>query len=324
MQVRTCAGWIGIAAGAATTANAAERLTIALSHSSLALPLYVAQAKGYFQEAGVAVHSIECLGGQRCMAELLEGRADIATVTELAVAFQSFKRSDFAIFVTFASSQRHEKLVVRKSSGIRDWSQLAGKRVATVRATSSHYFLDSAALLHGVDPRRLDLLALAPEQVGPALVEGRVDAAAIWEPFAQETLRALGTDGLVMPGTRIYASTFNLVARRDLIARREGDLVRTIRALQHAIQFIAEQPDEAQAILKSRLGVDQAYVDATWRDYRYQLSLNQSLLSTLEGQVRWAIREGHVPPASQMPSLLQFIDLGPMKKAMPDVPTLVK
>ena len=66
-------------------------MTIALSHSSLALPLYVAQAKGYFQEAGVAVRSIECLGGQRCMAELLEGRA--ATGSQLEDATTGLARA---------------------------------------------------------------------------------------------------------------------------------------------------------------------------------------------------------------------------------------
>lgn len=309
---------------ASRPAFAGEPLTVAVSRTSLSLPVFVAQERGYFAQAGVEVRSTECLGGQRCIVEMLEGRADIATATELPVTFQSFKRNDFAIFATFVTATQDVKVLVRRGAGIERLAQLAGKRVATVKATSAHYYLDSALLFEGVDPQQLDLIGLPPEQVGPALVAGRVDAAVVWEPFAYETLRALGGDGVVVPGVRIYAATFNLVARHELLARREADLVKVLQALERAVRFIRDEPLQAQAILKARLDVDDAFVAATWNDYRYRLALNQSLVSTLEGQARWALREGHVPASSRTPNMLQFVAPALLAKAVPGAVTLVK
>lgn len=303
---------------------AAPPLRLALSRTSLSLPLYVAEAQNYFELAGVAVQTHECLGGHRCLAEMLDGKADLATATELPVAFQSFKRSDFAIFATFVSTAQDAKVVVRKSAGIQTLAQLVGKRVATTPGTSAHYFLDSALLFHGIDPQQLELLRLPPEQVGPALQAGRADAAVIWEPFAYETQRALGPDALLLPAPRIFTATFNLVAKRSLINGREAELVKLLRALDRALQFIAAQPAQAQAILKARLGMDQGFIDATWADYQYRLALSQSLVSTLEGEARWALREGHVAAGNKVANMLQFVEAGPLRKAVPAAATLVK
>lgn len=303
---------------------AAQPLSLAVSRTSLSLPLYVAEAQHYFAQAGVAVQTRECLGGQRCIAEMLDGKVDLATATELPVAFQSFKRADFAIFATFVTTSNDAKVIVRKSAGIQTLAQLVGKRVATTPGTSAHYHLDSALLFHGIDPQQLDMLSLPPEQVGPALLAGRADAAVIWEPFAYETLRALGADAQMLPTPRIFTATFNLVAKRSLISAREADLVKLLGALQRAVQFIAEQPAQAQAILKARLGMDQGFVDATWHDYQYRLALSQSLVGTLEGEARWALREGHVPAGGKVANMLQFVEPGPLRKALPAAVSLVK
>lgn len=310
--------WAGLGSGAA------QPLSLALSRTSLSLPLYVAEAQHYFEQAGVVVQTHECLGGQRCIAEMLDGKADLATATELPVAFQSFKRADFAIFATFVSTAQDAKVIVRKSGGLQTLAQLVGKRVATTPGTSAHYYLDSALLFHGIDPQQLEMLGLPPEQVGPALRDGRADAAVIWEPFAYETLRALGPDARLLPAPRIFTATFNLVAKRSLIGAREADLVKLLQAVARAVQFISEQPAQAQAILKARLGVDQGFIDATWQDYQYRLALSQSLVGTLEGQARWALREGHVAAGNKVANMLQFVETGPLRKVLPAAVSLVK
>jgi ABC-type nitrate/sulfonate/bicarbonate transport system substrate-binding protein len=317
--------WAALASAWAGSPAAAQPLTIATSRTSLSLPVYVAQAQGFFSAAGVEVRSVECLGGHRCIVEMLQGRAEIATTTELPVAFHAFQRADFAIFASLVNAPGDLKVLVRKSSGIYSVDQLAGKRVAATRTTSAHYYLDSALLFEGVDPRKVELLALAPEQVGPALLAGQADAAVVWEPFANETLRALGDDGRVLPHVRIYSATFNLLALRTVLAGREAQLVAVLRALDRAIRFIHDKPVQAQAILQARLGMDPAYIASTWQDAQFRLVLNQSLVTTLEGQVRWALREGHVPGATVSPvNMLQFIEPAPLAKAVPGAVTLVR
>lgn len=303
---------------------AAQPITIAVSRSSLSLPLYVAESKRYFAAEGLVVTLQECIGGPRCFQSLLQGQVPLATVAELSVMFASFDRSDHVILGTFATANNDLKLLTRKSAGLQSASQLAGKRIGTVKGSGAHYFLDSALLFHGVDPKRVELVLLPPEQVGPALIEGRIDAAAIWEPFGQQILRKLGGDGLQLPTPRIYTLTFNLVAARQFALERAADLPKLLRALARAQTFIDEQPAQAQALLRTRLQEDQAYIEATWKDFDYRLSLEQSLLSTLEGQARWAVREGHVPAGSRVPNFMRFVELGPLQAVAPAAVTLHK
>jgi len=97
---------------------------------------------------------------------------------------------------------------------------LEGKRVATVKGASAHYFLDSYLLFNDVDTTKVRVVSLAPEQMSAALERREVDAVAIWEPHAYLALKTLGTDGAVLPSPRIYTETFNLIADRHTIIER--------------------------------------------------------------------------------------------------------
>lgn len=305
-------------------AAAAQELMLAVSRTVLSLPVYVAESQRYFADEGVAVRTRECVGGQRCIKFIFDGQAQLATVADPPVMFHSFARTDYAIIATFVTSVRDIKLVLRRSTGVETPAGLKGRRVGTVKGTSAHYFLDAFLLFNGLDPRQIELVSLQPEEIAAALKDGRIDAAAIWEPFAYRSLKALADDGRVLPSARIYTETFNLVAGRRLIAEREDDLVKVLRALQRAQQFIEQQPRQAQAILKERLQEDQAFIEATWTDVDYRMSLTQSLLSTLEGQARWALREGHVPAGGAVPGYLQFVEPAALRRAVPAAVTLVK
>ncbi len=317
-----CTLIVGLALSGLWQPVVAQPMTIAVSRSSLSLPLYVADAQRYFAAEGLAVTLQECIGGPRCFQSLLQGQVPLATVADLTLVFASFERSDHVILGTFTTASNDLKLLTRRSTGLQSAAQLVGRRIGTVKGSGAHYFLDSALLFHGVDPKRIELVLLPPEQVGPALIEGRIDAAAIWEPFGQQILRKLGAEGVQLPTPRIYTLTFNLVADRKFAAERSADLPKLMRALARAQTFIDEQPAQAQALLRTRLQEDQAYIEATWKDFDYRLSLEQSLMSTLEGQARWAVREGHVPASSRVPNFMRFVELGPLRSVAPTAVTL--
>lgn len=302
----------------------AQELVLAASHTALSLPIYVAEAQGYFAAEGVAVRVQDCVGGQRCLRRLFDGEAQLATVSELPVMFSSFERSDFAVVATFVTSARDVKLIARRSAGIAEAAQFEGKRVGTVRGASAHYFLDAYLLFHDIDPRRIELVALPPERLGAALERGDVDVIAVWEPYGWLARRALGADARVLPIPRIYTESFNLVVDRRTLAAREDDLVKLLRALERAQRHIREQPRQAQLLLGARLKIEQGFVDATWGDFDYRLALDQTLISTLEGQARWALREGHVPAGRKTPNFLHVVEPGPLRRAMPASVTTVK
>ncbi|PZO22547.1 MAG: hypothetical protein DCE89_11815, partial [Betaproteobacteria bacterium] len=50
----------------------AAPLRIGVSETLLSLPLYVAEAEGFFQKRGVNVEFVNCVGGNRCMKNMLD------------------------------------------------------------------------------------------------------------------------------------------------------------------------------------------------------------------------------------------------------------
>lgn len=305
-------------------AFAQQPLVIATSKNSLSLPLYVAEAQGYFAAEGVAARLDECLGGVRCIRQMFAGDAHIATASDLPVMFNGFERSDFAVIATFVTSEQDTKLVTRRSAGITTAAQLEGRRVGTVKGASAQYFLDTWLLFNGVDPKRVNVVPLAPEQAPGALERREVDAIAVWEPHAFVAMKMLGADGLVLPAPRVYTQTFNLVASRKALAEREPDIVKLLRALLRAERFIRERPRDAQALLMAKLKLGPEFIEWDWRNHDFRLALSPSLLSTLDGEARWAQREGHVPAGQPRPNYLRLVEPGPLLKVAPAAVTLVK
>ena len=318
----TGSSWVGLALGlllqaasALLPASAAE-LLIGVTPSALSLPMDVAAEQGFFAAEGLAVRLVDCQSGPRCMQLLFDSRVQLTCVTELPVVFSSFQRADHAIVGSFASASGNIRLIGRRSTGVTDASQLPGKRVGVLLGTSSHYLLDTYLLFNGIDPQAIRLVPLQPEGVEAALADKEVDAVAGYLRHLLPLQRRLGDDAVVLKDLHLYTETYNLVGLRPFLTRQQGDVVKVLRAVQRAQRFIAEQPQQARAALQRRTRFEPAEVERVFPGFTYRLSLNQSLVSTMEAQARWAVRE-HRTDATLIPNYATFVDDAPLRQVAP-------
>jgi ABC-type nitrate/sulfonate/bicarbonate transport system substrate-binding protein len=319
--VTTLMAVMAVTSMSAPARAAGDELVFAAARLPLSLPVYVAEMKGFFADEGVKVRILECAFGRVCLKDLLEGRATLATAADSPIVFASFGSDRFAIVATINTNRNDAKVIARKSGPIKSARDLAGHKVGTFVGTSAHYMLDLLGLMSGIDPGQIDVVPLKPDEVLPRLRSGELDAVALFEPYGFQAVRALGADALPLAGRRVYTQTWNVVIAREAVGIRDEDIQRVLRALDRAEELIRKDPYEAKEVLRGRLGLDEATVAWIWPDLRFQLSLDQSLISTLEGQARWAMRNGHVK--GDMPNYMRYLHATPLRRVKPQAVTLI-
>ena len=314
----------GLALGAlpAGPVRAAQPLVFAVARLPMSLPVYVAQDRGFFAEEGAAVNVADCDIGRRCLERMLAGGADLATAANLPVVVASLQGQRFTIVASMASSRNDTKIVTRRGSGIDSAAALAGRRVGTFVGTSAQFLLELSLLAAGVDPAKVEVVPIEPAETVAALQAGRIDAAAVFEPYAWRAVQALGREAQVINDRRLHVESWNIVAAAGLGAGRDADLQALCRALLRAERFIATHPAQARAILQRRLGLDDAAAAWLLPDMDYTLELRQSLIRALEQQARWALRAGQV--RGSLPNYLGYIRPAPLEAVRPAAVTVVQ
>jgi len=301
------------------TAQAAP-LVIAIGESPLFTPLVLAEQEGFFTAEGLDVRVVSCVNGRRCLKHLTDGEAQVATVADTPMIFALHSGHRFDILATFGTSSKDTAMVARADRGIRAPADLAGKRISVVRGTSAHYFTNVFLLVNGVSRESVHIVFMDPNRGAEPLLRGEVDAAALYRPLGPQAAQQLGAKGQMLATLRPYTVMVNLVAQPGL---SQDVLVRLLRATQRAITQLNSQPARAHAMLQARWKLDAKAVAAQLEGYEFRLGLDQTLLTTLEAQSRWALREGLVDNPT-MPDYLELMRIEPLRALDPRAVTLVK
>jgi ABC-type nitrate/sulfonate/bicarbonate transport system substrate-binding protein len=316
-------GWtlVGLVMGMAAAHAAPLTLAIAdLPHFSTAL---VAEAEGYFAAEGLELKIIHCVNGKRCLKHLTDGEAQYATVADTPIVLAALAGIQFEILATLGTASRDNRFIARGDRGIRTAADLKGKRIGIIKGTTADYFADTLLLFNGLTKLQVTLVPLDAVGAADAIVRGEVDAAALYSPIWQKAQASLGNSMVTLPNPRTFTNTINLVGVKLAAGGRDDEAIKLLKALRRADQLIYSDPPRARAVVARQLKLTQAEVDGLWGSFDFSIGLSQLLITALEAQSRWALREGLVPDG-KLPDYLDFIRVGPLKAVEPKAVTLVR
>ena len=305
---------IGVLGLSSAAPAAPPVLTLAVADIPFAAPVLIAESQGYFGAEGLTLKVQHHAFGRLSLQQLLDGQAHFATVADTPITFASFSRRDFAIVATLSSSGPEHRLVVRTDRGINSAADLKGKRIGTLTHTSAHYFTETFLRFNNVDPADISLVALPASDTVGALVRGEVDAAGLFDPHVADAMRALGTKARVLPAPGFFRVTYNLVSVAPSAGASDADLVKLLRALRRASDLIRAEPERARDIVAAALKANPKEFEEVWKPYDFRLQLAPALISSLEAQSRWALRDKLVPAGSRLPNYLDFIRPEPLRQ----------
>lgn len=309
-----------LAATGLPTAHAAPaaRLRIGYLHGLASdSHLWVAEKIGAFKAQNLEVETIQFVSGLEAYQALVGGSLDLVTTGAVISNFPA--RGQGKAFLINAVEVATAQIWVHPDSGIRSVADLKGRKIATTRGTTAHFFLHRAFEAAGLNSvTDADIVHQPMANAVTAFISGAVPAVATWAPF--DTVIGKGAPTavkLIDAGQVADSSILNgWSARNDVFADNKEVLKRFIRAWIVANDLLAAKPDEALAGLKDK-----------WPDFPAEELRRQYKLSAWYTATDWAARIKDGGVARQLDRVTDFnVQAGafkdPLKAAQYFDPTL--
>jgi len=256
--------------------TAAAQIKIAVNTTTIeSAPIFLAE-----RMPGVQIVPVP--NGRMAMEQLLHGSVDAATGSETQMLLNSIAEPGIRIIVTLAEARY--RIVARRSAGIRRVENLRGKKVGATVNTSSQYFLREMLRKAGLRLETdIHFVNLEGPDMPAALKRGDVDAVAIWEPHAQNSIEALGSEAVVLENSSVYRERFNLNTTTKVLQDpdKRRALVDVVRGVLRASDRIRSHADETQTQLAPFLNTPAATIARVWNRFRFPANLSGDLPEVL-------------------------------------------
>lgn len=256
-------------------------------------PAMVAREKGYYeQELGesIKVEYKTFPDGGAFMTALKTGDIDAGLVGPGPVMNNFTNGADVKIIA--GASSGGTAIVASKKSGINSIEDFGGKTFITPGVGCTHD-VQMETFLHeyGITSARiggtLKHVTGNPAQYASMFESGKVDLAAVPEPWASQLVKDVGAKiivdstqiayGKTLPNTILVSSGKKIKADKDVIAK-------IVKAQAVAIAFIEENPEEAKEITIKNIKeitkqeLDKDVVDTAWTHIRFTEEVNQDVI----------------------------------------------
>ncbi|MBB1269033.1 ABC transporter substrate-binding protein [Shewanella sp. SR44-3] len=268
---------------------------IAVSHTPLSAPFFVAQQHGLFKKFGLNIELQILSGGVKCFEQMAAGDAEFATVSETVVMFNSFFRDDFSVLASFVESDNDLKLLSLTPEKYLNVADLEGVRVGMIKGSASEFFVDNTLILNSKNLDFIDRVYFGAHELVPNLLAGKVDIISAWEPLGYQVSQIAAGASQILSTKGLYSLSFNLIAKKSRDLKQNEVNVRILLALSEAIELINEAPLQHQQEVSQLLKVSLSQLSYSWGDYTFRLSLGNALVSNLQTQAQWAVESRLVP-----------------------------
>jgi len=240
------------------------------------LPLFVALDRGYFERNGVSVKAVEATSPNDIVTGLVSGSIDFSAVLAYSIIFPAALRFPGS-FQLFNSSEETgsaytSNIIVPVDSPLKSYKELRGKKIGVYTGLVQVNFLKAMLTGMGISPAEVEIVEISPRLQIQGLVSGEYDALSTTEPTSniaekQGIARVL----VASPRTRFimcpFPSTAATVSTR-LLEESPDAAHAVVQALNMAIDFIEEHPEEAKKTLLKYTPIPADNADAVLNDLK--------------------------------------------------------
>jgi ABC-type nitrate/sulfonate/bicarbonate transport system substrate-binding protein len=298
-----------------------EKVRLGVYADSICALIYIAQEQGFFKRYGLDVSIENYQAGVYAVSDLLADKVDVATATGFVLALRGFTRGDLRAIGSISSADTNE-VIARRDRGIGKPGDLKGKRIGVSRGTANDFFLSTFLSFNDIRPGEVRIIDLKPAEMATALSEGKVDAVIIFPPSSDHIKKELAGKLVSWPAQGGQDYYFLMIALEELIKTRPRVVTGLLTGVLEAEAFLKQHEKEAQNLIMRELNLNRETVLNTWSRIHFRVGLDQSLLTLMEDEARWAIQNKLVD-TGKIPNYLSLIYLDGLKEIKPEAVSVI-
>lgn len=247
-RIITLAAALGLVlAVAAGEARAKEPLKIGYSDWPGYTSWEIGKVKGIFKKNGVDVDLVWFPVYTDSLTAVNTGQLDGNLQTWSDLMAPLAEGIDLKVVQVLDNSFGNDAIVAKP--GINSVKELKGKTVGTELATVDHFMLLKALAMNGMTEKDIKYTNLTVGDAAAAFIAGKIDAAAIWQPWISQIQRE-GKGKVIFSSADIPGLVPDIVVFHDKVLKeRSDDVQAAVKSYFEIVDFIRNHEDEAVAIM---------------------------------------------------------------------------
>jgi NitT/TauT family transport system substrate-binding protein len=219
---------------------------------------YIATDRDLFTPEGVSVKEEFFQVATDTNTALVAGKVDLAWIGGPDLVTLVNQAPSLKIIMVSDYSNGADGLIGRDISGPAD---LRGKTVAREDAPYAIVFLGEYLQQAGLTEEDVNVVSLSAADAVAAFISGDVDAATTYEPWLSKATTEANAE-VLFTSKDSNVLPIVLATTSEVIDARRDEILKYLRAVDQAIAFAQENPEEAAEICAKKLGVTPAEIPA--------------------------------------------------------------
>ncbi|WP_304917859.1 ABC transporter substrate-binding protein [Methylophaga sp.] len=308
---------------ACTSENAEEKaLKLAGVNYLGDLPTFVASKNNLFEKHHLTIDVSFSDSGKQNLEDLRAGKVDFALMSstpfimdKLANAANEAQGDEPVILANLLHSTRLNQILTTQGRNIQTVTDLKGGKIGLTKGTNAEYLWWLYSVFYQVPSGSVEIIDLPVAELGEALINGKVDAIVVWQPWTDRFITQYDGQLEQVEGSHVYSAKWLLVTTRKMVRENPHYCQQVLKAYAEAITLIQSDTEKVMQTYTDTANKGHIVVN----DYQpglHQLNLNWALIAELHQGIQWAKLQ-QIPGSDKPTDVISWFAPEPLQAIKP-------